>query len=405
MITRTLASRTLPFVLALASATTSAQALNINGPQPTFAGQIGTSEVQRRLDVFGNELFTKRVGVIAYCADIAPNADDGGIFGRQEFQKGGNPILDTSTIGFFGAQNIVDMIMYDDDIPRFRDVVLIDGDRERPTADFLAENFDCVIAYTDNQCGIPIPPNIRNSAAKALADFAEIPDKGVVLTGFSFNTSIGFGNAIFANGLSPITRSSPAVDIRCTPPDPNDPARGACPIGQCPTGATRQFPAGFTPPQTGVAVTAPECFRCSEGTNVVDANGLDFCACNPTGPLDANNFCGIFARPRFQPVTETPDLACESLLEGVFGPTSSSFANELTDASLAPGATLCANYDSPAGDLPLIAVNEARNVVGLNLFPGYAPDLEKTWFACIVANAAIYACGERRCDPSTGRCR
>jgi hypothetical protein len=149
--------------------------LNVNSnrifaPQP---GQIGTSDILER---DGREAVA-RVGVLAYCADIAPNAAALGLMAyqgsaRQHFHSpdptdpnrdlGEGGIVDGSfnRQGQFGAQNLVDMLMYDDGIPRFRDVVLIDGDRERPTGEELLENFDVVIAYTDRQCGIPIPAKL-----------------------------------------------------------------------------------------------------------------------------------------------------------------------------------------------------------------------------------------------------
>lgn len=407
----------LALLTALAAASASAQVLDLTGPQPVVPGQTGTSQVQRRLDVLGNPLLTKRVGVVAYCADMAPNAGDFGIFGRQEFAEGitrvqagidaggapdlgrlatrFNPILDASTIGYFGAQNLVDMLNYDDGIPRFRDVQLIDGDREQPTAQQLIQNFDCVIAYTDNKCGSPIPTSIANQAANALATFAQAPGKGVVLTGMAFNTSTGFGSAIFGGGLSPFRKNSAQLDTRC------DPVRGACPIGTCPAGSTRQFPS---------TVSAPECFSCP-AIDPNDPGGTQTCSnvadlAHPPLQLCRNDVtgaeCGQFANPIFQPLTATNDRVCESLLQGVFGPTSSSFASQMTAASLSPGATMCATYDGPAAGLPLLAVNANRNVVGLNVFPAYSADLSKTWFSCILANAAILACGERRCIPDPG---
>jgi len=406
---------------------------NMTGPQPTVAGQIGTSQVQRGLDVNGNQLLTKRVGVIAYCADIAPNADDAGIFGRQEFQEGvdnmtnlwfnasflcpqclKNPILDATTIGYFGAQNIVDMIMYDDGIPRFSDVVLVDGDKELPTGAALAQNFDAIIVYTDNKCGVPIPVNIANSAAKALTDFLALgtaaAPKGAVVTGFAFNTSIGLGNGAFGGGLVPFRKTSPAVDTRCSPTDPLGEGRGPCTIGFCPAPSVRMFsPTG----------SAPACFSCPALTcdPAVDPN-----CCDPNDPnvnigctvpslacssvpdplhtgfntcLDSTSaFCGQPVNPVNDPTNIQPDRVCQSLWKGVNGPTSASFAS--TGVTLNTNAVLCGNYLGYA-DLPLVAVNQARNVVTLNLFPAYSEDLRKTWFSCILANAAIYASGERRC--------
>jgi hypothetical protein len=312
--------------------------------------------------------------------------------------------------------------MYDDEIPRFRDVVLIDGDRDLPTAQDLIRNFDCVIAYTDNKCGVPIPTTIADSAAAALSGFlaAGTPTapKGAVLTGFAFNRQIGFGNAIFGQALSPIRKTSAGLDARCQPNDP-------CIIGFCPAPSERMFAPGGS---------APACFNCPAATcdpaadvtccvtgdptinpTCCDPNDPNYAACGTqtalacsTSPDPAHTgfntclvnstgaFCGQAVNPVNQPTNIQPDRVCQSLWKGVNGPTSSSYANAFQGNPLLNTATLCGNYLS-APDLPLIAANQARNIVALNVFPGYAPDLQKTWFSCILANAAIYACGERRC--------
>jgi len=362
------------------------------GPQPTQPGQTGTPEVQRGATA-GNvrPRIEKRLGVISYCGDLSPNAGDFGIFGRQEWVEGKNPILSATPIGYFGAQNLVDMINYDDTIPRFREVHLIDGDREQPTAAQLANNFDCVIAYTDSKCMPATQAAIYNQAANALAGFAGVAGKGVVLSGMAFNTTTGFGDAIFAATLSPFRKASAALDVRCGPQQP-------CTIGSCPAGSTRQFPS---------TVSAPECFVCptidpADPTqtqacgNTGSLNGLPLCLNQVTGAE-----CGQFARPVFDPVTATSDRVCESLVRGVNGPTSSSLVSALGANALrsGAGAVACLNY---LNGTPLLAVNASRNVIGLNLFPAYSEDLKKTWFSCIVANAAILACGERRCIPGPG---
>lgn len=116
-----------------------------------------------------------RVGVLAYCTDIT---------------------------GEFGAQNLIDALVADG---RFGSVTLVDGDVELPTAQFLLENFDTVIAVTDNRCGEPTPQEVADAAAAALAGFAQ-SGRGVVLSTFGFSTCIGFGDAIFAPGLSPFQK-------------------------------------------------------------------------------------------------------------------------------------------------------------------------------------------------------
>jgi len=370
-----------------------------DSPLPTVAGQTGTPEVERGTAVTGTPLLAKRVGVISYCGDLAPNAGDFGIFGRAR----GNTILDATPIGFFGAQNLVDMINYDDGIPRFREVHLIDGDRELPTAAQLANNFDCVIAIADNKC----TPGLQSAliyaqAAAALAGFANAtvpagaPPKGVVLAGSAFNTATGFGSAIFASGLSPFRKASTQLDVRCSPDHP-------CPVGTCAPGSERMFPS---------TVSAPECFTCAASNFTCDATGcfeITGCAlsadpahpplqqCLGTDQFGQTRECGGFVNPIFTPQTTTTDRVCESLAQGVNGPTSMSLANEFPASALSTGATACMNYQNGA---PLSAVNARRNVVGLNLYPTYSADLAKTWFSCIVANAAILACGERRCVPT-----
>ncbi len=115
------------------------------------------------------------VGVLAYCTDLT---------------------------GTFGAQNTVDTLLADG---RFSSVTLVDGDVVMPTAEDLLNNFNVVIAMTDNRCGFPIPQNIADSAASALVGFANMGG-GVVLATFGFSTTLGFGSALFAPGLSPFQR-------------------------------------------------------------------------------------------------------------------------------------------------------------------------------------------------------
>jgi hypothetical protein len=351
-----------------------AQVQDIFGPVPTQPRQTGSPEVQRNLTVTGDPLYAKRLGIISYCGDLSPIAGDFGQFGRREWFESRNPIWqgDPTPTGWFGAQNLVDMFNYDDTIPRFREVQLIDGDREQPTSAQLVNNFDCVVAITDNKCAPGSQAAIYTQAGTALAGFAGTTGKGVVLAGMAFNTTTGIGSAMFTNQLSPFTKSSTALDTRCGPNQP-------CPIGSCPAGSVRMIANG---------VTAPECFSCSSGVapSPDPANPGQFTC--PAG----DGF--VFNNPVFTPVTKTNDFVCEGLLKNVNGPTSSSFASAFTGTGLSPQGTACLNYEN---GIPLLAVNNRRNVIGLNLMPTYAPDLLKTWFSCIVANAAILACGEKRC--------
>jgi hypothetical protein len=368
------------------------------------AGQIGTSEFIERTTPSGDKP-AKRVGIVAYCADIAANAGDTGLQAGMssvadggakqrvidDYVFGGSPpappdnrrawFLDgpRAYVGQVGATNIAHMLMYDDGIDRVRDIQVIDGDLVQPTATQLINSFDVVVAYTDNKCGPTIPTAIANAAASALTTFAQTPGKGLVLTGFAFSNQIGFGNALFGGGLSPIRKSNATLDITCTRDTP-------CRLGNCP------------PPN--VIVTNhkgfPECQvpQLDEfGNNVVDANG------NPTGT-------GEIAT-KYQPFTRTNDLACEHMLAGVRGPTTSSWVTAIAPASLAPGATLCFNYDAAATTTtPYLAINAARNIVAINAFPADARDIQKFWFSCILANAIEYLAGVKdRCTvPGAPNC-
>ena len=352
------------------------------------AGQIGTSDILERQGRNG----VARVGVLAYCSDIAPNAAALGLMAyqsgaRDHFHPPSGPseggIVDGSfdRQGQFGAQNLVDMLMYDDGIPRFKDVVLVDGDRERPTGGELLENFDVVIAFTDKQCGIPIPRGIANQAANALVQFVN-GGGGLVLTGFSFDTEIGFGDAIFRPGLSPFRNAGQGIDTRCTRPSPmRDPVTGdlvevpgPCPIGSC------------------AGLTSPNELPCT-----AEFPGGD--PANPKECLDAEGaFCGD---PLFQPHPPTDDLACDHMLSLVNGPTISSWATALTETDVDPSATLCFNYDIDRGGqpLPFLAINADRNIVALNTFPPDANDINKFWYQCQVGNAVQYAAGNRdKCE-------
>jgi hypothetical protein len=307
-------------------------AAQANEPELPLAGQIGTTEVLL------NDLPAKRLGIVAYCADMAPGADEIGL------QDGGPVFRVFDIIGKFGAKNILDYYYYDDGIDRPRDVVLVDGDREQPTAETLIRNFDVVLAYTDNKCGIPIPSQIANQAAKALADFAAAPGKGLILTGFAFSSSIGFGKDLFKRGLSPIGRGGPDLVIDCTRETP-------CPIGVCPDGTV---PDGVP----------PTCL-------VVDSDPPEY-----------------LSSAVFQPHPPgVPNEACDNILINVRGPTSSSWATKLTSQDVAKDATLCFNYDGVASTVPFLAINQAQNIIAINAFPADSKDIQKFWFGCIFGNA------------------
>ncbi len=346
----------------------------------------------------------QRVGVIAYCADMYHNAGDTGLQSNKVNVADGatkqalanlaaglpivpgsrpNPtdpalaplgflFLDGpwSNLGQFGAQNVLDYLAYDDGIDRIRDLQLIDGDLILPTGTQLINNFDIVIAYTDNKCGSLLPISIANSAAKALADFIAVPGKKLVLTGFAFSSDLGFGNGIYAIGLSPLTKGGPA-NAACTRGD-------ACRIGTCP--ATSPFTGnscGIVPARKG-----PECQE-------LDASGAG------TGAT-----CTVY-----QPVVDgvlgtnnAGDQACREFLNNVRGPTSSSWATGLTLANVARGASLCLNYDGTStgagAGVPFLAINAARNIVAINAFPPDAVDIQKFWFGCVLGDVVQYLSGD-----------
>ena len=330
---------------------------------------------------FGDQATRKRVGIIAYCADMYHNAGDTGLQSNKAsiqngFEKSNladladNGLLDGSTsflgnwftdgpfsnLGQYGAQNVVDYLAYDDGIDRARDLQLIDGDLVQPTGQQLINNFDIVIAYTDNKCGEPIPAQIANQAAGALNGFLSAPDKKLILTGFAFSSTLGFGNAIYGAGRSPLTKGGPD-NAACTREAP-------CVIGTCPAGCS-------------VRGNPPECF--DDETNAV---------CTVYQPNDGEVLG----------TNNANDLACRELLNNVRGPTSSSWATALTGANVAPGASLCMNYDTPDPTVPFAAINANRNIVAINAFPPDAEDIQKFWFGCILGNVVQYLSGD------TSRC-
>jgi hypothetical protein len=420
--------------------------INMTGPQPTAADQIGTYRVRSGLTGGGDVLSDPiqkldrrrgkgmrarllsllaltsvsamagsalaagtdnavigatylRVGIVAYCADLYHNAGDTGLQSNkpsiQDRGRKGNladladdGVINGSNVddfgnsvvgywfldgpfahlGQYGGQNILDYLAYDDGIDRVRDLQLIDGDMLLPTGTQLINNFDVVIAYTDNKCGEPIPVSIANSAAKALSDFvaASTPaaPKKLILTGFAFSSTLGFGNGIYANGLSPLTRGGP--DNACTRDAP-------CFVGTCPDGCAN-------------VGSPPECRKLAD-----------------------NSLCTVY-----QPVvggvlgTNNADQACREFLNSVKGPTSSSWATALTSANVGRGASLCLNYDdAPVNGVgtgvPFLAINAARNIIALNAFPPDAVDIQKFWYGCLLGNLVQYLSGDTaRCGETAG---
>ena len=239
---------------------------------------------------------------------------------------------------------------------------MINGSLLQPTAtqDFI-NNFDIVIAYTDNKCGQPIPTSIANQAASALAGFIAAPGKGLLLTGFAFSNSIGFGNAIFANGLSPLTKGGPG--LACTRDAP-------CFIGSC---------AGLPAP--------------------------DATSCTPQGaPAECKDQSGTFCdRPNYQPLAGPGagaggGFACGNMLPSVNGPTSSSWATKLTGANAARGGTLCFNYNDANGaatDVPFLAINAKKNIVAINGMPADSNDIQKFWYGCLLGNVIQFLSGDQ----------
>jgi len=306
----------------------------------------------------GVQIYPKRVGILAYCADLYHNAGDVGL---QPGVPQGSGRRNFDYLGQYGAQNVVDYLGYDDTIDRLRDAQIIDGDLVMPTGTQLINNFDIIIAYTDNKCGQPIPNQIANAAGAALSQFITAPGKKLILTGFAFSNTIGFGNAIFGAGQSPFTKGGPGL-AACRRAAAGGPV---CEIGTCPAAN----------PATGnpctLAGTPPECRD--------DVTGQVCTA--------------------FQPLPSGGDQACSELLRNVNGPTSSSWATALTSANVAAGATLCFNYDSPNSLVPFVAINAARNIIAINAFPPDRDDIQKFWFGCMLGNAVQYFSGDtKRCQ-------
>jgi hypothetical protein len=353
------------------------------------------------------DAFEKRIGIIAYCADMYHNAGDTGLQSNKTNVKDGatkqalanlaasfpivpgfgpdptNPALASlgylfldgpfDNLGQLGAQNLADYVAYDDGIDKVSDLQLIDGDLMAPTAQQLINNFDIVVAYTDNKCGPTLPPGIRIQATAALTGFIAAPGKKLILTGFAFSTDLGFGNTLYANGLSPLTKGGPA-NAACTRGD-------GCRIGTCPAVSPTGTPCGTVPAPKG-----PECQE-------LDASGAG------TGAI-----CTVY-----QPVVgavlgtnNAGDQACREILNGVRGPTTSSWATALTSANVGRGASLCLTYDGTSTGaslgVPFAAINAARNIIAYNAFPPDAVDIQKFWFGCLFRSAIPFLSGDKpRC--------
>lgn len=199
------------------------------------------------------------VAVLAYCTDLA---------------------------GIFGAQNTATCLVNDG---RFGSVTLIDGDVVQPTADELLECFDCVITMTDNRCGGNTAPLIQ--AGDALAGFAN-GGGGVVLCTFGFATGIGFGDAVFAAGLSPFQKvqggNGPFLNTL-------DPSTGASDDPACEClfdGLLPPFSSRFS----NVVTLSPGAILCATFTN-----GLSAAAINPGGNVIALNTFTAYAVNTNQP--------------------------------------------------------------------------------------------------------
>ena len=137
--------------------------------------RAGSGRVERNVDAP-----LPRVGVLAYCP--APEA---------EYQ----PIHAVSAL-------VADR--------RFGPVTLVAADKTLPSSANLSANYDCVVAITDLGCGVPIVDAIADPAAITLAEYANAGG-GVVLAAFGFASprpSLGFGPAIFGEGLSPLKGNS-----------------------------------------------------------------------------------------------------------------------------------------------------------------------------------------------------
>lgn len=182
----------------------------------------------------------------------------------------------TEITGEFGAQNLADALIADG---RFGSVTVIDGDVVLPTAQFLLDHFDTVIAVTDSGCG-ENNSDIANSAAEALEGYA-LGGGGLVLSTFGFSTCIGFGDAIFAPGLSPFQRVQCFNANNGGQIDFNSVGQG--PVCQC-------IFNGITGPITVFPVFS-NFVTLSQGAELC-ANyikGLGFAAVNPVGNIIALN--------------------------------------------------------------------------------------------------------------------
>ncbi|WP_305927835.1 hypothetical protein [Bacillus mycoides] len=233
---------------------------NIGTPNDRLDNEKSRDLLKSQLTIQATTCDGPRVGVLAYCTDLD---------------------------GPFGAQNTVNTLLADG---RFSSVTLIDGDIVLPNAQFLIDNFDAVIAMTDNRCGIPIPDSIANAAADALTGFANT-GCGVVLTAFGFSHlqsgGIGFGSSIFGPGLSPFQQEEPFFNTTAGPVDIENASQD--PLCQCLLeGVTSPLFSSFA---NNVSLS-PGATLCASYTD-----GLPFLAINAAGnivglntfPADAND--------------------------------------------------------------------------------------------------------------------
>jgi hypothetical protein len=249
------------------------------------------------------------VGVLAYCADLT---------------------------GAEGADNVARALLADG---RFGSVTVIDGDESRPSAADLLGHFAAVVAMTDNRCGQPIPQDVADAAANALAGFAQ-GGGGVVLTTFGFsdqsNGGIGFGAVIFADGLSPMQ-----------PAAPGNAAAGAVDVAGASTAPVcLALLDGVTSP---LSSTYANQVSLSNGATwcASYANGLSFLAVNSTG-----NVVGLNSFPAHQLDVEQPAYA-RLVSNTVFAVSHVSSTVEVVPAGDAATITLTTNGTPVAGlDIP-----------------------------------------------------
>ena len=249
------------------------------------------------------------VGILAYCADLT---------------------------GTEGADNVARALLADG---RFGSVTIIDGDEALPSSTDLSSHYAAVVAMTDNRCGQPIPQEVANAAADALAGFARAGG-GVVLTTFGFSNpasgGIGFGAAIFADGLSPLQ-----------PGAPGNAAAGAIDVeGASTAPLCHALLDGVTNP---LSSTFANDASLSNGATACAAysSGLSFLAINSAG-----NVVGLNTFPAHQTDVAQPSYA-RLVSNSVFAVSHVSTTIEVVPAGTAATITLTTNGTPVAGiDIP-----------------------------------------------------